>query len=118
MHLPDALWAYRKSPKSTIGFSPFSLVYETEVVNPAEIMTPSLRVMQTREKEKEGEVFMAERCEGLEGLNEKREKAQERSRRYRQKMTEAYGKMTKERVFVEGQLVLKVTTTHHLSTVM
>ena len=36
------------------------------------------------------------------------EKAQERSRRYRQKMTRAYGRMTKERVFVEGQLVLKV----------
>ena len=51
---------------------------------------------------------MAERCEGLEGLNEKREKAQERSRRYRQKMTEAYCRMTKERVFAEGQLVLKV----------
>ena len=34
--------------------------------------------------------------------------AQERSRRYRQKMTEAYGRMTKERVFAEEQLVLKV----------
>ena len=51
---------------------------------------------------------MAERCENLKGLDEKREKAQEHSRRYRQKMTEAYSKMTKERVFAEGQLVLKV----------
>ena len=51
---------------------------------------------------------MAERCEDLEGLDEKREKVQERSRRYRQKMTEVYGRMTKERVFAEGQLVLKV----------
>ena len=25
-HLPDALWAYRKSPKSITGFSSFSLV--------------------------------------------------------------------------------------------
>ena len=71
-------------------------------------MTPSLRVMQTREKEKEEEVFAAERCEDLEGLDEKRGKAQERSRRYRQKMTEVYGRMTKERVFTEEQLVLKV----------
>ena len=61
-----------------------------------------------REKEKEGEVFAAKRCEDLEGLDEKREKAQERSCRYRQKMTEAYGRTTKERVFAEGQLVLKV----------
>ena len=108
MHLPDALWAYRKSPKSITGFSPFSLVYRTEVVSSAEIMTPSLRVMQMREKENEGEVFAAERFEDVEGLDEKREEAQERSQRYRQKMTEAYGRMTKERVFTEGQLVLKV----------
>ena len=26
MHLPDALWAYRNSPKSATGFSHFSLV--------------------------------------------------------------------------------------------
>ena len=44
----------------------------------------------------------------MEGLDEKKEKAQEHSRRYRQKMTEAYSRMTKEKVFAEGQLVLKV----------
>ena len=108
MHLPDALWAYRNSPKSATSFLPFSLVYGTEVVSPAEIITPSLRVMQMQEKEKEEEVFAAERCEDLEGLDEKKEKAQERNCRYKQKMTEAYDRMTKDRVFVEGQLVLKV----------
>ena len=108
MHLPHALWAYRNSPKSATGFSPFSLVYETEVVSPVEMTTPFLRVMLMQEKEKEGEVFAVERYEDLEGLDEKREKAQERSRRYKQKMTEAYDRMTKERVFAEGQLVLKV----------
>ena len=62
-----------------------------------------------QEKEKEEEVFVAERRKDLEGLHEKREKSQERSRRYRQKMTEAYAKITKQGVFTEGQLVLKVT---------
>ena len=100
MHLPDALWAYRNSPKSATGFSPFSLVYGTEVVSPAEVMTPSLRVMQMREKEKEEEVFAANKCEDLEGLDGKREKAQECNCRYKQKMIE--DKMTKERVFAEG----------------
>ena len=71
-------------------------------------MTPFLRVMQMQEKEKNGEAFAAERFEDLGELDEKREEAQERSRRYRQKMTEAYCRMTKERVFVKGQLVLKV----------
>ena len=108
MHLPDAFWAYRNSLKSATGFSPFSLVYGTEVKCPAEVMTPSLRVMQMWEKEKENNVFTTERYEDLEGLDERREKAQERNRRYRQRMTEAYGRMTKERVFAERQLVLKV----------
>ena len=75
MHLLDTLWAYRNSPKSATGFSPFFLVYGTEVVSPVEIMTPSLRVMQMQEKEKEEEVFAVERREDLEGLDEKREKA-------------------------------------------
>ena len=65
-------------------------------------MMPSLRVMQARKKEKEKEVFVVERCKDLEGLDEKRKEAQERSDRYRQKMTEPYGRTTKERVFVEG----------------
>ena len=69
-------------------------------------MTPSLRVMQMQEKENEEEVFTAERCEDLEGLDEKREKAQECSRRCKKKMTKAYGRLT--RVFVEGQLMLNV----------
>ena len=45
MHLLDAFWAYRNSPKLATGFSPFSLVYETKVMSPVEVMTPSLRVM-------------------------------------------------------------------------
>ena len=64
----------------------------------AEIMTPSLRVMQMWDKEKEKEVFAAKRCEDLEGLDERREEAQERSHKYRQRMTETYGRMTKESV--------------------
>ena len=75
MHLPNALWAYRNSPKSTTGFSPFSLVYGTKVMSPTEVMTPSLSVMQMREKEKEKEVFAAERYEDVEGLDERREEA-------------------------------------------
>ena len=73
-----------------------------------EVMTPSLIVIQMREKGKEKEVFAAKRCEDLERLDEKREETQECSHRYRQRMTEAYGRMTKDRVFVEGQLMLKV----------
>ena len=108
MHLPNALWAYRKSPESATGFSPFYLIYGIEAMSPAKVMIPSLGVMQIQGKEKEEEAFTAERCEYLEGLDERWEEAQEHSRRYRQRMTKAYGRMTKERVFAEGQLVLRV----------
>ena len=108
-HLLNTLWAYRNSTKSATGFSPFSLVYGTVVMSLAEVMTPSLRVMQVWKKEKEKEIFMAKRCENLEGLDEKREEAKKCSRRYRQRMTEAYGRMSRERVFSERQLVLKAT---------
>ena len=64
-------------------------------MGPAEVMTPSLRVMQMQEKEKEKEVFTAERYEDLEGLDERREEAQKCGRRYRQRMTKAYGRMTR-----------------------
>ena len=53
----------------------FSLVYGTEVMSQAKVMIHSLRVMQAQKREKEKEVFAAERCENLEGLDEKREEA-------------------------------------------
>jgi hypothetical protein len=33
-HLADVLWAYRGSPKTATGFTPFSLVYGTDVISP------------------------------------------------------------------------------------
>ena len=75
MHLSNAFWAYKNSPKSATRFSPCSLVYRMEVMSSAEVMTPSLKVIQMQEKEKENEVFAAERYEDLEGLDERREEA-------------------------------------------
>ena len=49
---------------------------------PSKVMTPSLRVMQIQEKEKKEEAFTAERCEDLEGLDERREEAQKHSHKY------------------------------------
>ena len=77
-------------------------------MSPVEVITPSLRVMQVQKKEKEKEIFMAERCEDLDGLDKEREEAQKRNHRYRQRMTKAYGRMTRERMFSEGQPILKV----------
>ena len=49
------------------------LVYGTEALSPVELMIPSLRVFQTWKKENEKDVFVAERCEDLEEVDEKRD---------------------------------------------
>ena len=41
-------------------------------------------------------------------MDEKREEAQEHSRKYWQRMTKAYGRTIKERVFAKRQLVLRI----------
>ena len=43
--LPFALPGYRTSVRTSIGATPFSLVYEIEVVLPFEVEIPSLRIL-------------------------------------------------------------------------
>ena len=42
--LPMVLWAYRTTPKEAMGETPFSFVFGTEAVIPAEVGLPSYRV--------------------------------------------------------------------------
>ncbi|MCI02752.1 gypsy retrotransposon integrase-like protein, partial [Trifolium medium] len=49
--LQNMLWAYRTTPHSTTGETPFRLVYGTEVVIPVEIGEPSRRTEQPLEEE-------------------------------------------------------------------
>src|SRR5713226_5283717 len=44
--LPNALWADRVTPKSSIGVSPYTLVYGKEVILPPNIMLPSFILAQ------------------------------------------------------------------------
>ncbi|KAL0409759.1 UNVERIFIED_CONTAM: hypothetical protein Sradi_1910300 [Sesamum radiatum] len=43
--LTSVLWAYRTTPRGSTGETPFSLVYDTEAIIPAELGIPSHRVM-------------------------------------------------------------------------
>ncbi|XP_026450600.1 uncharacterized protein LOC113350683 [Papaver somniferum] len=45
--LPTALWAYRTAPRSSIGVSPYSLVYGADAILPAEIKVPPARIAAT-----------------------------------------------------------------------
>ena len=60
-------------------------------------------------KDGKREVFMTKSYKDLEGLDERRKETQVRSRRYRQRMIEAYGRTIKERMFTEGQLMLRTS---------
>jgi hypothetical protein len=55
-HLADVLWAYRSSPKTATGFTPFSLVYGIDTISPTELVVPSPRVMQESELEVDASV--------------------------------------------------------------
>uniref|UniRef100_A0A2N9HA43 Integrase catalytic domain-containing protein n=1 Tax=Fagus sylvatica TaxID=28930 RepID=A0A2N9HA43_FAGSY len=106
-HLADVLWAYRSSPKTATGFTPFSLVYGTDTISPTELVVPSPRVMQGSELEVDANMCAEARMADLEGLDEARDLAKAKSQRNYQKMANVYSKALRVRIFAEGQMVLK-----------
>jgi hypothetical protein len=107
LHLSDVLWAYWSSPKTATGFSPFLLVYGTEAIAPVEIAIPTPHVVQGTKNDVDASMCTELRTCDLEALEETRNQALEKTRRYHLKMVGAYGKIVKERIFATGQLVLK-----------
>jgi transposase InsO family protein len=106
-HLADVLWAYRSSPKTATGFTPFSLVYGIDTISPTELVVPSPRVMQGSELEVDANICAEARVADLEGLDEARNLAKAKSQRNYQKMANVYSKALRVRIFAEGQMVLK-----------
>ncbi|KAK2376303.1 hypothetical protein QL285_077105 [Trifolium repens] len=58
--LHSVLWAYRTTPHSTTGETPFRLVYGTEAVIPVEIGEPSRRTQQPLDEEMNDEALREE----------------------------------------------------------
>ncbi|XP_070056910.1 uncharacterized protein [Nicotiana tomentosiformis] len=54
--LPGILWAYRTMAKTSMGRTPFSLVYGTEALIPVEIGEPSMKHTHTSEATNEEEL--------------------------------------------------------------
>ncbi|KAL0427418.1 UNVERIFIED_CONTAM: hypothetical protein Slati_2916600 [Sesamum latifolium] len=67
--LTSILWAYRTTPRGSTGESPFSLVYETEAVTPAELGMPSHRIVNFSEECNTD--FLKESLDLIEELREK-----------------------------------------------
>ncbi|KAL0417081.1 UNVERIFIED_CONTAM: hypothetical protein Slati_3540000 [Sesamum latifolium] len=88
--LTSVLWAYRTTPRGSTGESPFSLVYGTEAIIPAELGLPSHRVMNFSEECNEN--LLRENLDLIEDL---REKAFLRIQRYKNIMINSYNKRVK-----------------------
>ncbi|CAJ2634768.1 unnamed protein product [Trifolium pratense] len=58
--LESVLWAYRTTPHSTTGETPFRMVYGTEAVIPVEVGEPSRRTEQPLEEEMNDEALREE----------------------------------------------------------
>ncbi|KAL0439204.1 UNVERIFIED_CONTAM: hypothetical protein Slati_2403400 [Sesamum latifolium] len=90
------------TPRGSTGESPFSLVYGSEAIIPAELGTPSHRVMNFFE-EYNRDVLK----ENLDLIEELREKAFIRMQRYKNIMINSYNKRVRARSFQVGDLVLR-----------
>ncbi|XP_055830943.1 uncharacterized protein LOC129899973 [Solanum dulcamara] len=103
--LPYALLGYRTTVRTSIGATPYLLVYGTEAVIPAEVEIPSLRIIQ--EAELSNADWVRNRIEHLALIDEKRMTAVCHGQLYQQRMTRAFNKRVRPRTFEVGQLVLK-----------
>ena len=68
--------------KKTIGFSPFFLVYGTEVINPIKLIIPTPRVVLEEIQRDANDTHAKERLINLEELEEKQEVTRRRSQMY------------------------------------
>ena len=95
--LPFALHAYRTGVRTSIGATPYSLVYGMEVVLPIEVEIPSLRVL--REVELEEVEWVQAQYEQLNLIEEKRMKAICHGQLYQKRMMRAHDKRIRPRHF-------------------
>ncbi|XP_019242445.1 PREDICTED: uncharacterized protein LOC109222553, partial [Nicotiana attenuata] len=103
--LPFALLGYQTTVRTSVGATPYLLVYGTEAVIPAEVEIPSLRIIV--EAGIEDTEWMKSRLEQLSLIDEKRLAAVCFGQLYQQRMARAYNNKVRPRKFEVGQLVLK-----------
>ncbi|XP_070023242.1 uncharacterized protein [Nicotiana sylvestris] len=103
--LPFALLGYRTTIRTSVGTSPYFLVYGTEAVIPAEVEIPSLRIVA--EAEIDDDEWVKTHLEQLSLINEKRLAAVCHGQLHQQRMARAYNKKEKKSLFVSEELSAK-----------
>ena len=101
-YLPEVLWAYRTTHKSTTRETPFTLAFGTEAVAPVEVRLESPRVRFVNAKRNEETLLL-----NLDLLKEKREQALKRAEDYQRKTTRYYDWKVRLNSFKPGNLALK-----------
>ena len=104
--LSECFWAYRTTVRTPTGNTPFSLVHGCEIVIPLEIQMLSLPVtLITRMTKKDNDRL---RLQELEALDEKRLQAQQHIELYQARISKAFKKKVKQRIFQKWHLILSV----------
>ncbi|XP_070026190.1 uncharacterized protein [Nicotiana sylvestris] len=103
--LPEVLWAYRTTPKTSTGKTPYSLVYRIDAVIPVEIGEPSLRYSNEN-----GPSNDESRIQDLDKVKERRDMAHIRMVAQKQQAERYYNKTAKVRPLKVGDYVLKAKT--------
>ncbi|KAK2998958.1 hypothetical protein RJ639_023927 [Escallonia herrerae] len=100
--LPKVLWAYRTTPHSVTGETPFLLCSGTEALLPIEVGLPMVRVLQFLEAENE------ENLRGnLDLIDDVRAQALDRMILIKQRVARFYNRRVRMRIFRVGDLVLR-----------
>ncbi|XP_071714732.1 uncharacterized protein [Rutidosis leptorrhynchoides] len=100
VELPSVLWVHRTTHKNSAGETPFSLVYGTEAIIPAEILVPTKRV-QSFDESSNGKGLHT----NLDMLKEHREIAAIREVMNKKKISKYYDKHVKPLSFKVGEYV-------------
>ncbi|PWA75735.1 reverse transcriptase domain-containing protein [Artemisia annua] len=100
--LPNVLWAFRTSLKTSNGETPFSLTYGSEAVIPAEIGMPTFRTMMTNARDNDDEINL-----NLNLLEERREMAAIREAKYKKKVEQYYNRRVCPEAFKVGDFVYR-----------
>nr|XP_009765517.1 PREDICTED: uncharacterized protein LOC104217060 [Nicotiana sylvestris] len=100
--LPEVLWAYRATSKSSTGDNPFYLVYGSEALIPAEAGEPSIKFQHATEDSNHEAMNTS-----IELLDEKCEAALIQMAAQKQRIKRYYNRRTNLRYFKVGDLVLR-----------
>ncbi|XP_070035009.1 uncharacterized protein [Nicotiana tomentosiformis] len=103
--LPEVLWTYRTTSKTSTGKTPYSLVYRTEAVIPVEVGEPSLRYSHKSDTSN-----VDGRKQELDEANGQRDMAYIIMIAQKQQAEHYYNKKAKVRQLKIGDYVLKAKT--------